>query len=103
MIDCKLGFDQDIFLILLWKMLCTITMIFVKPSNAKATFLQSTSATKMFDIHGIALVEYSLMCQGLGHFPDFLHHFLFAKLASNSMRVKIVRVRILLDSQASIG
>ena len=28
------------------------------------------------------------MCQGLGHFSGFLHHFVLAKLATSSIRVK---------------
>ena len=29
------------------------------------------------------------MCQALGHFSGFLYHFLLAKLASSSIRVKV--------------
>ena len=28
------------------------------------------------------------MCQGFSHFSDFLHHFVLAKLATTSIRVK---------------
>ena len=29
------------------------------------------------------------MCQGFGHFSGFLHHFVLAKLATSSIRVKV--------------
>ena len=33
------------------------------------------------------------MCQGFGHFLDFLHHFVLVKLATSSIRVKHVSGR----------
>ena len=30
------------------------------------------------------------MCQGFNHFSGFLHHFVLAKLASSSIRVKVI-------------
>ena len=44
-----------------------------------------------FGIHWIALAENSKMstiCQGFNHFAGFLHHFVLAKLATSSIRIK---------------
>ena len=79
-----------------WQLVCIIS-----PSNAEATFDQSTRTQKIFEnnlkpchvgIHWIALTEYSMMSThvlGFQTFSDFfLHHFVLAKLTTSSKRVK---------------
>ena len=79
------------------------------PSNAEATFVQST-AMRQRCLKTILTLScwYSLerypwalrwipMCQSFFHFSGFLHHFVLAKLAISSIRVKI-RLRNVLMS-----
>ena len=76
-----------------------VKVIPLNPSNAEASFGQSTRTqlflktieTLSFGIHSIALAEYSQMgthMPGFQSFSAFLHHFVLAKLAASSIRVK---------------
>ena len=71
----------------------------LNPSNAESTFVQSTRMQNLWKaskpchvgIHWIALHEYSQMSTympGFQSFFRFLHHFVLAKLANSSIRVK---------------
>ena len=73
----------------------------LNPFNAEATFSKSTRTQKFWKpskpchvgIRWIALAEFSWMSTYLpgfrSFFPFFLHHFVLAKLATGSIRVKL--------------
>ena len=73
----------------------------VNLSNAKATLVQSTRTQRSskpchFGIHRIALAENSQMITHVPVFQSFysfLHHFVLAKLATSSRRVKYMLER----------
>ena len=76
-------------------MLCTL----LNPSNAEATLVHNYKDTKVFEnhlnhvgIHRIAFGEYYQMSTQVPGFQSFfsglLRHFVFAKLASSSIRIK---------------
>ena len=75
-----------------WKPLDTqIRRISLNPSNAEATFIQSTRTQILhLGIHWIALAEYSQMSThmpGFRSFSGFLSNFVLARLATSSIRV----------------
>ena len=75
----------------------------VNPSNAVATFVQSTG-TKVYEskpchfgIHWIALAEYSQMSthmSGIQEMFRYLDHFAVSKLATTSTRVKTMQYSV---------
>ena len=74
---------------------------FINPSNAEATFHQSTRTQKTLKtIQNLScwyLLEGSLwvpMCQGFNHFSVLLQRLELAKLATSSIRVKALWVQI---------
>ena len=74
-------------------------LLSINPSNAWATFTKSTRMQRLLKnnskpsfvgIHWIALAEHSQMTThvpGFQSYFKFLHHFVLAKLATNSIRV----------------
>ena len=76
----------------------------VNPSNAEATFVQSTRMQRFLKTistllcwhHWIALAEYSLMSthvSGFQSFSIFMHHFVLAILATTSIRVNLFEIK----------
>ena len=74
----------------------------INPYNAEATFAQAQGCKDLqkppkpchYGIHWIALSEHSQMSThlpGFQSFVRFLHHFVLAKLAISSIRVKEMR------------
>ena len=72
----------------------------INPSNAKATYVQSTMTQRFLKNHlnpvmlvfirklSLSTLRWIPMCQGFSHFSGFLHHFVLAKVATSSIRVK---------------
>ena len=78
----------------------TLTMLRLLPSKAQGCnvfWKPFTGKPCHVGILWIALAEYTLtwvpMCQGFDHLT-FLHHFVVAKLATNSSRVKVLKIRV---------
>ena len=77
-----------------------MSKIFFNPSNAEVTFVQSARTERFFENHLnhvvlvlirkvlLSTLRWVPMCQGFGDFSCFLLHFVLAKLATSSIRVK---------------
>ena len=85
----------------------------INPSNAEATYVQSTRTQRLWkpskpfhiSTHWKALTEYSQMSTYLPGFHSFLgfsHHFVLAKLATSSIRVNLRAMRTHWDEDMAV-
>ena len=77
---------------------CPVSMPRFNPSNAEATFVQSTRTKKTFENHFnpimFVFIEYSQLSQGFSHVLGSVHHFVLAKLVTSSWVNPIMLVAI---------